>query len=667
MFHAPLFLAGLAALAVPIILHLMNREVPHRIVFPTIRYILKGQRLQTGRRGLRDLWTLLARLLVLAIIVFLFADPHWPRNDRTATESAQEIVLVYDLSASMNAIDFPAFAESRTKEIIEGSPNADFAMLTSAGGILKRLPMGTPSTEIIAAAAALRPTVIPGSHYAALDEINGLFPDSQGVQRHVYIFTDLQHQDWSPSALPRLTIDAAVHIVNPHETMPPNIAILDVYPEIFVRAQLRRIRATVQLRNYSLQAVQAKLTLRAGSKSATRDVKLRGEYSEKHVIDLEGPIANEAVVEIAGIDGYQLDNAYHIWIGPRPPVKVAIVVDEKTTRSKMMETLFMRSALSINTPGMPATEVEVVGPELFWSRDPNIFKAIFLVDSVQDLGEVEMEVLQDYLKEGGIVIYVAGKRTADNMAKLNHWNISRNRFLGIVGQSSQLHAYSLSKIARSMTVMLPFEEDTSDLLLFPIYRIAKLDAPENASVLLAVDDNTPFLIQEEVGAGTMFTIAISLGHSWSEFATSYSFLPLLDQLVQHEPGDRKKRGVVTAEAGEDYTQRLLLAGAADPIVEDEPGIYVVDGIPVELNYTRRESDPHAIEELEVLAQLLPEVSGAGSAAAAVSSSGNDTPMHRRFAIILAGLLFVELLFANFHSAPSTAAVESRGEVTGAEG
>ena len=37
----PAFLGGLALLAVPIILHLLHRDVPRRLVFPSIRFLLK--------------------------------------------------------------------------------------------------------------------------------------------------------------------------------------------------------------------------------------------------------------------------------------------------------------------------------------------------------------------------------------------------------------------------------------------------------------------------------------------------------------------------------------------------------------------------------------------------------------------------------------------------
>ena len=68
-------LLGLLALGIPVIMHLMNRELPRRLVFPSIRLIRFGRLQQPGRKGIRDPWTLLARLLLLAALILLAAGP----------------------------------------------------------------------------------------------------------------------------------------------------------------------------------------------------------------------------------------------------------------------------------------------------------------------------------------------------------------------------------------------------------------------------------------------------------------------------------------------------------------------------------------------------------------------------------------------------------------
>ncbi len=211
-------------------------------------------------------------------------------------------------------------------------------------------------------------------------------------------------------------------------------------------------------------------------------------------------------------------------------------------------------------------------------------------------------------------------------------------------------------MARGNSVTRVFEEESSDLLLFPIYKVAKLETAENATVLLGINEATPLLIQEDVGRGVCFTLTINLSHLWSEFATSYSFLPLLDQIVQYQPGDEKKRGVLVADVGQDYTATAAAASLEVTEILAEPGIHMIDGTPLELNYTRLESDPRAIDSLEVYAQLL-ETGSPGLTVASNRPSSNLTDLRYAVAIALGAFLFIELLFANFRRSRKSAPVE----------
>ena len=93
-------LAGLAGLAVPILLHLIAR---HRFPvqdFPTIRLLAREKHTNVFAPKLIDPLQLLLRLLVVALLVFAMARLFRP----TATEEAapHNLVVVMDASASMN-------------------------------------------------------------------------------------------------------------------------------------------------------------------------------------------------------------------------------------------------------------------------------------------------------------------------------------------------------------------------------------------------------------------------------------------------------------------------------------------------------------------------------------------------------------------------------------
>lgn len=95
-------LAGLVALGVPILIHLLNRQKPQQLPFPAFRF-LKLKR-STNRRKLRlqNLLLLLARLLVLLLIVLALARPRLTGSESPLSGTRPVLaVLIFDTSPSM--------------------------------------------------------------------------------------------------------------------------------------------------------------------------------------------------------------------------------------------------------------------------------------------------------------------------------------------------------------------------------------------------------------------------------------------------------------------------------------------------------------------------------------------------------------------------------------
>ena len=97
MFQNPWAWLGLAAIAAPILVHLLARQPARRLPFPTLRF-LPPARLAPIRRGrLSDVALLLVRCGVLAFAVAALAQPDWSRTHpvtRTAQPELARAVLV---------------------------------------------------------------------------------------------------------------------------------------------------------------------------------------------------------------------------------------------------------------------------------------------------------------------------------------------------------------------------------------------------------------------------------------------------------------------------------------------------------------------------------------------------------------------------------------------
>ena len=81
-FIAPLFFAALAGLAIPVLLHLTQREKKQIVHFPSLMFVRRIPYEAVRRRKIHNWLLLMVRLAALALIILAFARPLLSRADR---------------------------------------------------------------------------------------------------------------------------------------------------------------------------------------------------------------------------------------------------------------------------------------------------------------------------------------------------------------------------------------------------------------------------------------------------------------------------------------------------------------------------------------------------------------------------------------------------------
>src|SRR5690242_21788106 len=77
-FLHPVALLGLAAAAIPALLHLLERRIPPEAEFPPLRYLSEAERQSARRLRLRHVLLLLLRTALIVLIVLAAARPLVP-------------------------------------------------------------------------------------------------------------------------------------------------------------------------------------------------------------------------------------------------------------------------------------------------------------------------------------------------------------------------------------------------------------------------------------------------------------------------------------------------------------------------------------------------------------------------------------------------------------
>ena len=121
-FLHPLALVGLAAAAIPALLHLLERRVPPEAEFPPLRYLSETERQNARRLKLRHLLLLLLRTALIALIVLAAARPLFPTQSRSGSLHAPTaLAVILDNSASSGVVVDGRPALERLKGAARGS------------------------------------------------------------------------------------------------------------------------------------------------------------------------------------------------------------------------------------------------------------------------------------------------------------------------------------------------------------------------------------------------------------------------------------------------------------------------------------------------------------------------------------------------------------------
>ncbi|MFN0086998.1 MAG: BatA domain-containing protein, partial [Blastocatellia bacterium] len=100
-FLNPFFLLGLAAIAAPIIVHLVRRTKAPRVEFPSLMFVRRVPQRTIRRRQFTNLLLLLMRCLAFLLLVLAFLRPYFGSGQANDAEKERATVILFDDSFSL--------------------------------------------------------------------------------------------------------------------------------------------------------------------------------------------------------------------------------------------------------------------------------------------------------------------------------------------------------------------------------------------------------------------------------------------------------------------------------------------------------------------------------------------------------------------------------------
>jgi hypothetical protein len=216
-FLHPLALLGLAAAAIPALLHLLQRRTPPELEFPPLRYLSEAERQSARRLKLRHLLLLLLRTVLIVVVVLAVARPLVPVRGGGAHEPTA-LVVILDNSPSAGAVvdGRPVLARLRVaaRASIGRTSAADRVWLLLADGIVR----GGGPEALLASVDSATPDWQRLDLGQAVERAARLVDAQPLPGREVHVLSDLQR---SALAAGRADVPRGVRVLSLAPAPPP--------------------------------------------------------------------------------------------------------------------------------------------------------------------------------------------------------------------------------------------------------------------------------------------------------------------------------------------------------------------------------------------------------------------------------------------------------------
>lgn len=560
-FLAPLFLAGLAAVAVPIVLHLFRREIAPQVPFTAVRFLQKRTIERQERRRVQDLWLLLLRVAALALLALAFARPYL----RAESPAKPPEILAVDVSYSMGApgrLEAARAAALRVLDDLSGDTPVGLVAFADRANVVAE-----PSTDHGAVRAQIAGLQVGhgATRYAgAIEAARGLLDGKPG---RVVLVTDLQSRGWARGTT-SLPDNVRLDVVGVGARV-DNVLIRDL---IVSREQARAVVSN---------AGQAPATVtvtfgRQDGPSASQSITLDGGVSRELVFP--GPLAGGAyVARVAHDGGFPADDQRFAVLNDHAATSVRVLVGDEVERSRA---LFVERAFgALGTE--PGTSYAVALGAGASALTPDALRQADLVFwlSATGIDRRAVAALEPFVRDGGRLVVACGPaldpRVADVVTRPFGMALAGNDRaaplpLGLVVQDPRHPLFAALGEARG------------DLARTTVSQVCDMQVQGPASTLSRFGDGRAAIAEVRPGSGHLLVFASDLGRQWNNLPVQAAFVPLVGELARYMLGDR---------AG----AQVALASVDDPRYQ-QPGVWPVGarGQEAAVNVDVTESDQGTI-------------------------------------------------------------------------
>jgi hypothetical protein len=590
-FLNPILLFGLAAVAVPIIIHFLNRRKFQKIVWAAMRFLQASVEQNQKRMRIEDLILLALRCLLLVLLALALARPAiLSKGSDLFGQSKVTGVIVLDNSYSMGVSDGTLTRFDKAREaalqVLDAMPiGSATAVLLASDVVQGAIP--EPTYDMNLARKAIREAPLTDRStdlFPAIEAAIKTLNERLALRKEIYLITDGQAAGWRQlgeiqSALERVKADVTTHIVLANEHEEQNLAVTDLRLASGLSPMNQALRFEVKVGNFGKAEVRdTRVSLSVDGEPPSDEFTIASlPAGANKSVSLFAKLISEgfhSVTARIAEDRLRADDHRELVVRAFKDVRVLLVDGEPGEEPRESETYFLRNAFVPVPPEMEENyfiKVKTITVPEFSAARLDDFDAVVLAN-VPDLSDAGTKSLEQYLRRGGGLMVFPGAKI--NPAFYNEQLFRRFQFLPAAlaaprGEAEQEDKFfTLQDKNYEHSVVSIWNDPASgtlasarffrsfELLRAPKAETVKVRTKEagEPQVVLSYADGMPAIMERTWGLGRVVLFSSTADTLWNDLPVRPSFVPLmhrtLGSIVQ-----RQDEGL-NIQVGERFARRV---------------------------------------------------------------------------------------------------------------
>ncbi len=510
-FANPVFLWALAALAVPVMIHLFSFRKTQRVYFSSNRFLRQIHQATASRQKLRHLLVLAARLLFLFFLIMAFAQPYIPAKQQVTNIRSVSVYVDNSLSMSVpvsereRALDGAIQHAHRLAEIFP--PDTRYRLLTNDFAPFSN--SFKTRSDFLELLSGIRLSPISRSLYDIGVRLGNGSPPGD-----FYLLSDFQKSTLGETGGPSFA-DTSRHIylirfpMQSHENVFADSAWLD---NPFIIPGERNV-LHVRMRNTGQKPVEqlAVKLLTGGVQAGNTSVTIPAMGVAEVMFNLPAEMTSFSRLEVRFNDYPAVfDNQLYVALNRLDRIRVVEIRDTGTP--KFVQTVFGNTRVfvfqSFATSNLNYAAVQAAD--------------LVVLNQVNNPDAPLLENLRNYVRAGGTLLVVPGttpqpsaisRLTGAPVIKVDEEKLE-------ISQPDFNHPFFRNVVEDRVERLAPFQAR----------RV--IDWGRDRAALLKLKNDNPLLSLFRQGNGRLYLLASPLQTEYTDFATHFLFVPVMYRIAQ---------------------------------------------------------------------------------------------------------------------------------------